>query len=56
MTERIRIRMSNRLRAIKAREMRRITIQTLTGGVVREAVNPVPRGPYAKWLPERQKR
>jgi hypothetical protein len=45
-----RLRMSNRLRAIRDREVRWVAEQTLTGPPTVKVGRIIPKGPYARWL------
>lgn len=47
------MRITNRLRAIRAREVRWISEQTLTRGDRVKLGRIIGRGPYAKWLPRK---
>ena len=49
------MRITNRLRAIQAREKRYISAQTFTNSTDKDIPNFVPRGPYAAWLPRRSR-
>lgn len=48
------MRITNRLRAIRDREVRWINEQTYTGGTVRQLGRIIPKGPYKAWDPRRQ--
>lgn len=49
------IRITNRLRAIQAREKRYVSDQTYTSPVTRVIPNFLPSGPYRSWLPTFEK-
>ena len=49
------MRITNRLRAIRAREVRWISEQTYTGTTRITLGRIIPHGPYSAWLPRRNR-
>jgi hypothetical protein len=49
------VRITNRLRAVRDREKRYISAQTFTNATAKDIPNFITRGPYAAWLPRRNR-